>query len=191
MDLKQLRRQLRQLRRALSFEQQMQHARLATAHALRSGFLQRSKRIAVFLAQDGELSTEYLIRALWQRQREVVLPMVQAQGRLQFAPYQPHSVMQANRFGIAEPQVGLKQRLRPQTLEVVFVPLVGFDAHGQRLGMGGGFYDRSFAFRNHGGRKPLLIGWAHGCQEVALLDARPWDVRLDGIVTEKGVRWFR
>jgi 5-formyltetrahydrofolate cyclo-ligase len=190
VDLNVLRRQLRQQRRALSHEQQQYHARCAVREVLRNPVLQRARRIALFLSQDGELDTRGLTLALWRRQRRLWLPVIQRGGRMRFAEYQPHSRMRANRFGIAEPKVALKALAQPQGFDVVFVPLVGFDAQGHRLGMGGGFYDRSFAFRRQVRQRPLLIGWAHGCQQVDALPSQPWDVNLDGVVTEQGVRWF-
>ncbi|MFA6699414.1 MAG: 5-formyltetrahydrofolate cyclo-ligase [Thiomicrospira sp.] len=189
-DVKLLRRQLRQRRRALSYEQQQHHARCAVREVLRSRVLQRAWRIALFLSQDGELDTQGLIQALWRRRRQLWLPVIQRGGRMRFAQYQPHSPMSVNRFGIAEPRAALKALAQPQYFDVVFVPLVGFDGQGHRLGMGGGFYDRSFAFRRQVSHRPLLIGWAHSCQQVDALPFQPWDVNLDAVVTEQGLRWF-
>lgn len=73
-----------------------------------------------------------------------------------------------------------------------FLPLVAFDAKGRRLGMGGGFYDRAFAFKNKYKRLgPMLIGLAHSIQEVESLDVEHWDIPLDAIVTEKKVFTIR
>ncbi|HID00312.1 MAG TPA: 5-formyltetrahydrofolate cyclo-ligase [Piscirickettsiaceae bacterium] len=76
-------------------------------------------------------------------------------------------------------------------IRLVITPLVAFDANGSRLGMGGGFYDRTFACKRNGRHKPLLIGWAHACQEVAHLPRQPWDVPLDGVITEAGARAYK
>lgn len=97
--------------------------------------------------------------------------------------------MIVNRFGIPEPDRNAK-RLPSRLLSVVLLPLVGFDSDGNRLGMGGGFYDRTFGYAIHSSaRRPRLIGVAYECQRSADgLPRRPWDVPLDGVVTEAGLR---
>lgn len=93
-----------------------------------------------------------------------------------------------NRFGIPEPQQGPAHKLPTHLLDVVLMPLVGFDRAGSRLGMGGGFYDTTFAFKQQNPKgKPLLIGLAHSCQEVDSLQADNWDIPLGAIATEKEV----
>lgn len=98
--------------------------------------------------------------------------------------------MRRNRFGIPEP---LGKAVAPQRLDAVCVPLVGFDGRGRRLGMGGGFYDRTFAVnarkKRGNARGPRLIGLAHACQQVGRLPHEDWDVRLTGVVTER--KWIR
>ncbi|GAB6034439.1 5-formyltetrahydrofolate cyclo-ligase [Galenea microaerophila] len=185
-----LRQQLRQIRQSLSPLQQIHHAEQATLKLLRSPWLQRSKHIAVFLSQKGELSTEPLIQALWQRGHHVYLPVLNTlRGRpMAFAPFTPESQLLPAKFGIPEPMTVDHQHRFGNQLEVVITPLVGFDEQGHRIGMGGGFYDRTFAFKRRLHlERPKLIGWAHECQKVAHIDAQPWDVPLDAIVTEKQI----
>ena len=192
-NLNQTRRQLRERRRALSLLQQQQHAKAASQALLRSAWLQRPKRIALFLAQDGELATQNLIQALWQRHHQVYLPVIEPKtGHLKFGVFRPDTRMRPNRFNINEP---LMQRatdlLKAQQLDLIMMPLVGFDLAGRRLGMGGGFYDKTLAFKlNQPKRKPLLIGWAHACQQVKGLHSQAWDVPLDALVTENGLYKF-
>lgn len=97
----------------------------------------------------------------------------------------PTTRFEANRWGIREPRLVLSACISPAMLDLVLMPLVGFDREGRRLGMGKGFYDRAFAQRQSGRKKPMLIGVGHCCQEVApgeIVEA-PWDVRLDQLVT--------
>ncbi len=112
-------------------------------------------------------------------------------GRLWFARYRPVDPMRPNRFGIQEPQRRGRQLCPAHGLDLVLLPLVGFDTHCNRIGMGGGFYDRSFAFllRRRYWRRPLLIGLAHECQRVDAIERQPWDVPLDAVVTERGIYW--
>jgi 5-formyltetrahydrofolate cyclo-ligase len=108
---------------------------------------------------------------------------------LYFAPYTPGMAMRSNRFGILEPQVHPRHWRRAQDLDLILLPLVAFDLHGHRVGMGGGFYDRSLAFRAHRVHrvKPHLIGLAHELQKVAAVNAQHWDIPLDAIATEQHI----
>ena len=113
------------------------------------------------------------------------LPCLAPGGRLRFAPWQPGGSLIQNRYGIPEPDPASGSRLAPDELDVVLVPLVGFDRHGARLGAGGGYYDRSFAFLQQQQRpgRPLLIGIGYDMQEIDALPHQPWDVPMDLVVT--------
>lgn len=92
-----------------------------------------------------------------------------------------------NQFGIPEP-LPSSHSISPQDLDMVILPLVSFDRFGGRLGMGGGFYDRTFAFRKeNSGIKPILLGVAHSCQESERLSLDVWDIPLDVIVTDRHI----
>lgn len=106
---------------------------------------------------------------------------------MRFAAYQAHTQLKLNRYGIAEPDN--LDFLPAAALDLVIVPLLGFDKHGQRLGSGAGHYDRTFAFLNNLVKpsKPVLIGLAYELQAVTTLPAASWDVRLDHIITENAV----
>jgi 5-formyltetrahydrofolate cyclo-ligase len=94
-----------------------------------------------------------------------------------------------NQFSIPEPSIRLRQPTKPWALDLVIMPLVAFDADCNRLGMGGGYYDRTFAYLNKRRfwRKPILIGVAHECQRVANLESEVWDIPLDAVVTEEKI----
>ena len=103
-----------------------------------------------------------------------------------FAPYEKHTRLKKNCFGILEPVFQKKQLKTALQMDLVMAPLVGFDEQGNRMGMGGGFYDRTLARLNNSAMKrPLLIGLAHHCQEVEQLQAQSWDIPLDIIATDK------
>jgi 5-formyltetrahydrofolate cyclo-ligase len=106
-----------------------------------------------------------------------------------FVPPGPR--LRINRYGIAE--FDSSQRAAPWSMQYVFLPLVGFDARGNRLGMGAGFYDRALAFRRQRRhwRGPRLIGIAHSCQEAPSIEPLATDIPLDAVVTERGIRVFR
>ena len=107
-------------------------------------------------------------------------------------PYTETTPMAVNYFGIPEPDISPRKRCPPRALDVVLMPLVAFDESGNRLGMGGGFYDQTFSYKSRAANvsKPLLIGVAYEFQRVDLLPTNWWDIGLDGIVTENGYRPF-
>jgi 5-formyltetrahydrofolate cyclo-ligase len=111
------------------------------------------------------------------------LPLHILQMRLP-AQWRNGDALGSNRYGIPEPMLAAESCLAPEAMQAVVLPLLGFSRSGQRLGMGGGYYDASFAFRRHQSAPPLLIGAAFACQEIESLDAQDWDVALDGVATE-------
>lgn len=151
--------------------------------------LARARRIAVYAAVGGELSCEPFAREAWRRGRRLYLPILAGRA-LRFGPYDPRGQLVPNRFGIGEPSAG--PQVSARALDVVLAPLVAFDATGQRLGMGGGYYDRTLRRRSASRRwrRPLVIGIAHACQQVARIDGRAWDVPLDAVVTDRVVKKF-
>jgi 5-formyltetrahydrofolate cyclo-ligase len=186
---------MRARRRALSLREREQCARSAARHLSRSPLFRRSRRIACYLAQDGEMDPAPLMASAWAMGKTLYLPALHAMpaGSLWFAPYRPGAPLRYNRFDIPEPDVPLRQMVRAQDLDLVLAPLVAFDAAGNRLGMGKAFYDRSLAFlqqRRHWLR-PRVVGFAYGFQEVAQLNPHPWDIPLHAVATESGLRELR
>ncbi|TVQ87654.1 MAG: 5-formyltetrahydrofolate cyclo-ligase [Chromatiaceae bacterium] len=188
-----LRRDLRAARRALSPRQQRQHAAAVARHLGRNPRLRRVRRIALYLPADGEVDPGPLRERLARPVRRWYLPVLRQhpRGRLWFVRQRRGERLRRNRFGIPEPLRRSGAILPGHALDLVLVPLVGFDGRCNRLGMGGGFYDRSLAFRRwrRHWQRPLLIGLAHECQRVAQIAARPWDVPVDAVVTELGLQW--
>ena len=193
-DTSELRRTLRERRQQLSVQQQRDHAQQACQFLTESNLLKDVKRIAVFLTRDGELSTKHLIEKLWKQEGlEVYLPALETvpERCMSFSRYTPDTKLVLSRFNIPEPDVNFSEQLTGAELDLIITPLVGFDSEGNRIGMGGGYYDRTFAFKQlKPESKPLLVGWAHSCQAVEQLDKQPWDVPINAIITERGlVRW--
>ena len=154
-----------------------------------SPLLERSRRLAAYLPHGGEPDLQVVLDAAVKQGCETFLPVVQSkpEPHLIFRHWQPGEPLESNQYGIPEPPKG-KREVSPETLCAVLVPLVAFDPRGNRLGMGAGYYDRSFAFlREHPTvSRPALIGTAWEFQQVAELQAHKWDVPLDATVTEKG-----
>lgn len=191
---RQLRQQLRDRRQSISPQQHAHAAFSAMRHLQRLPMFRRARHIAAYLANDGELSTEKILHRIVRAHKQLYLPVIHAQRgavRMTFHRYRPRQHLGANRYGIAEPRWRRSPGHAPHKLDLVLVPLVGFDSRGRRLGMGGGFYDRTFAYkaRRNGPQSPKLVGLAHSCQRVAALPEDDWDIPLDAIVTEQGVLW--
>ncbi|HAI47668.1 MAG TPA: 5-formyltetrahydrofolate cyclo-ligase, partial [Stenotrophomonas sp.] len=138
--------------------------------------------VAGYWAMDGEIALHR-----WQMQLppslQYCLPIL-AGDTLRFAPWRPGLPLTANRYGIPEPDLAPAHTLAPEQMTLVVAPLVGFDAQGRRLGMGGGWYDRSFAFRHQRPAPPWLVGVGFSVQQVDDLPIQPWDVAVDAICTE-------
>lgn len=189
-----IRRQMRRQRRALS-QAERREAALALARQLgNSPLFLRSEHIAFYLANDGEVELQPLIERAWAMGKQCYLPVLSPafHNRLWFAPYQPDTPLRRNQFRILEPALPWHAMRAACAIDLMLTPLVAFDAAGNRLGMGGGFYDRTLAYlqhRNHW-RKPLLIGTAYEFQQVASLPHATWDVPLHGVATEQALYRF-
>ncbi len=191
-----LRRQLRERRRALAPEARHAAARALALRLFESTWFRHSRRIACYLPVDGEIDTALLIeRVHRQARRRCYLPVLSHihHDRLWFAPIGRAARYRDNRYGIPEPRVPARVLVRAQELDVILLPLVGFDAELNRLGMGGGFYDRSLEFlrHRHHWRKPRLVGLAYDFQKIERLPREAWDIALDAIVTDRAVYTHR
>jgi 5-formyltetrahydrofolate cyclo-ligase len=187
LDRASLRKTLRERRAALPAAERIAAAQAVVAQLEQVPEFMTDRRIGGYWAVDGELPLAALMGGLRAREQQYCLPVVGADRLLRFAPWRPGGAIATNRFGIPEPVVAAADLLAPADLDVVLVPLLGFDRNGHRLGFGGGWYDRSFAFL--AGRadvgKPVLVGVAYALQEIDALDAQSWDVRLDYVATER------
>ncbi|QTF94290.1 MAG: 5-formyltetrahydrofolate cyclo-ligase [Halomonas sp. BM-2019] len=185
-----LRAELRRRRRALTPRQRLEASERLCRGLRRLPEVQRTRRVALYLPNDGEIDPTPLIDWFRRRGARVHLPVLRplSRNRLWFVHYHPGTPMVTNRYGIPEPHTRhgahRARRLPAWALDLILLPLVGFDEAGQRMGMGGGFYDRSLAFTRRPGPRPRLIGLAHECQRVERLPAAPWDVPLDAIVSD-------
>ena len=188
------RKQLRRQRCALDPAERLQRSRQLCQRLTQHPLFRNSQRIAAYLSADGEVDAHPLIEHAWSVGKQVFLPVLRPFGdnRLWFARYEADTPLVKNRYGIAEPEIDHNRRVEAWALDLVLTPLVGFDAHGNRLGMGGGFYDRSFAhlLRRRHWLKPRLVGLAFDFQQVTRLPAQRWDVPLTAVATENRITEF-
>jgi len=188
----QLRRMLRKARRELTPSQQRKAAQGLYRQLAQQPLFRRARHISLYLPTDGEIDPRLLLRAAQRRGKATYLPVLSAWPRTKmvFQRVRPGDKLLPNRFRILEPRVNANRQRPVWALDLVLLPLVGFDDVGGRLGMGGGFYDRSLAYlaRRQSWRKPTLLGLAHECQKVERLAQASWDVPLAGTVTDK--QWY-
>jgi len=165
--------------------------RMAAADALAKSLEQLPEflvdaRIAGYWAVGGEMPLHAAYASLRSREQNYFLPLLAEGGLLRFAAWQPGAPLRHNRYGIPEPDVA-QAGLAARELDLVLLPLLGFDRNGNRLGMGAGYYDRSFAFLRDAQRpaRPVLVGIGYHFQELAEIAPQAWDIRLDFIATDR------
>jgi 5-formyltetrahydrofolate cyclo-ligase len=187
---KEIRQQIRTQRLALSSEQQYSAARALLEHFSNDSKIKQAQHLAIYLSNDGELDTQPLIDWCWQQGKNVYLPVIHpfTQGHLLFLRYTMHTPLVKNHYGIAEPKLDVRSVILPKQLDIICTPLVAFDCNGGRLGMGGGFYDRTLSswyqcFKTNKSAKPYPVGIAHNCQQVSLLPCESWDIPLPEVFT--------
>ena len=182
-----LRQRNRKLRAGLAAEELEAAAAAVAERIFELPEFARAERLAAYAAVNGEIGLDPVIKHALAEGKQVLLPNLDRE-TLRFSPYFHGQLMRVNRFRLLEPDVGDDAMLAPEELDLVLAPLVVFDDQCNRIGMGGGYYDRSFAFRKDPARtSPVLIGVAHEMQKVAHIEPEAWDVRLDKIVTDCAV----
>lgn len=181
-----LRQRIRQQRRSITRAEADDCAEQLAHRTARHALVLKSQRVASYLASDGEIDPYPLMQSLWKSGKTVYLPVLVPFSRhnLWFAEFNPTDTLVFNRFGIPEP--ARRRLIKSSTLDLVLTPLVAFDSNGHRIGMGGGYYDRSFAFlrRRQHWRKPRLLGLAYELQKQTSIQPNDWDIPLDAIATE-------
>ena len=183
----QLRQRNRKLRAGLDAAKLAEAAKCLAQRILALDEYHQSQQLAAYFAVNGEIGLDPVIDHALAAGKQVYLPNLDQQA-LRFSPYFHAQKMRINKFQLPEPDVDETEMLVPGELDLVLAPLVVFDSERNRIGMGGGFYDRSFAFRkNPESTTPVLIGVAHEIQKVDRINPQDWDVRLDMIVTDQAV----
>lgn len=180
-----IRKKMRLDRRNLSDSQQKKASSDLLARLSQHPKVLNAQKIAISLAFDGEIDTLSFIKWCWAKNKQIYLPVLHpfSKGYLLFLQYSPLSEMVTNQYEIAEPKLQLSQVCPMDTLDIIFTPLVAFDNDGNRIGMGGGYYDRMLTpwYQNKTG--PYPIGLAHDLQQVDKLPVESWDVPLPEIIT--------
>ncbi len=184
-----LRLQKRQLRRALTEEDQERAAWQLARQLSTLPLFRGARHLGLYVANDGEIDPGYILSMAQNQGKSCYLPRLsKLKWRpMVFAKDHPEAVYELNRFGIPEPKTSHRNTLIALELDLLLLPLVAFDTKGNRLGMGGGYYDRTLSHLNRQKqwRRPRVIGLAHELQKVDQLKNKSWDVTLDGIITDQ------
>ncbi|PCI37761.1 MAG: 5-formyltetrahydrofolate cyclo-ligase [Thiotrichales bacterium] len=183
-----LRKELRQKRDSLSPEH-IQRASFDITNNLKNWlFLENMQHIAVYASLNKEISLNAFVNQMWQQQKHCYLPVLHPymERSLLFMPHHKNNALVNNNYGISEPSFNIDTVRAAWELDVIFLPLLAFDSSGNRLGMGGGFYDKTLSFKQFG-QKPYLVGCAYSFQEKQQLPCESWDIKLDAVITEKQV----
>lgn len=182
-----LRAPLIQARKKLSTSEVSEKSKSIVKTIVESDYFKSSHNIAFYHAVNGEADPQALLSSVGKnQQKQFYLPVLSkklSQG-LVFAPFSQKTIFKNNKFSIPEPVIESDKTRNANELDLIIVPLLGFDRKGNRLGMGGGYYDRSLSFRLNNKNKPVLIGFAYKFQELDNITHEPWDVKLDFIATE-------
>lgn len=185
-----LRKRLRALRAAVPPTARKRAGIALVRLALGQRLLHRKSRVGFYIPAKGEIDVLPLLDRALGLGLDCYLPIVPGRGRrkLWFTRLGDHPAWRMNRYGIPEYHHSATRRVRAQHLDLLFMPLLGFDGRGFRIGMGGGYYDASLGFlrRRRHWRKPRLVGVAFAAQQVVRVPNDPWDVALQGILTERG-----
>lgn len=178
---RELRQQIRAKRRALSEEQQRSAEARVLAQVKDLPEIESAQHIALYASdkKEGELQTQELIVYLWSKAKKLYLPRIVSgkKGEMEFYSYTPDSKLIPNKYGVLEPDPNQERCILASELDIIITPLVVFDKENNRLGMGGGFYDRYLTGWQQRG-KPIPVGIAHACQRVDRLVTEEWDVPL-------------
>jgi len=186
--MKEIRNIIKEKRSQLS-EKELHLTSKAITERIRSfKFPKELTKIGIYYAVNNEVDVHPLCKILWQESKRVYLPIVEKK-KLLFGEYRDTSNLKNNRFKIPEPIVGIESQISAFELDLIFMPLVAFDPMGNRIGMGGGFYDRTLDNKqlDNDLKKPILVGVAYEFQKQNQIQPNPWDIPLDMIFTESKI----
>ena len=175
-----LRRRLRERRAAVSSLLRDEASRQSAAHLPLLPAWPDCRRVAVYKPSAEEFETSAIVARARGEGMAIYLPVIEPGARLTFALWCEDDSLVQNRFGLAEPGPDAP-RIALAELDVIFLPVVGWDRRGGRLGMGGGYYDRTL----EGQSGATLVGLAYASQECDDIPRETWDVPLDFVLTER------
>ena len=182
--MNQLRAKALRARREMDEQERAAASELICKRVIHSGFFFASHSIACYLPMEDEVDTHSIIEAAWRANKRIFVPVLREHRKMLFRELSHKTPLVQNSFGVWEPVDG--KLISPRHLDIAITPTVAFDQNNNRIGMGGGYFDRCFAYLRHRQNwfRPKLIGVAFACQEVEEIRANPWDIRLYRIFSD-------
>jgi 5-formyltetrahydrofolate cyclo-ligase len=190
LNKKNIRKHFQEIRRQISAKERINAAEMVVEHLTHSPLFKQSQHIACYMHVHHELATQGIIEAIWHAKKYCYLPILNEDKSLTFVLYQKGDALKLNQYAIPEPKK-VTQWLGPETLDLILMPLVAFDKRGNRIGTGGGYYDRTLAHVDFSKQhKPYIVGLAYAAQQADELPHESWDISLDAVLTENGIKPF-
>lgn len=184
-----LRQQKRSTRRSLTCEQQKQASLDLCQQLINRPEIKKSQAIASYISNDGEIDLAAFHQWCWKNGKSIYLPVLHpfSKGNLLFLKYEQNTIMHSNKYGIIEPKLSITLVRPINRLNIIIAPLVAFDEQANRLGMGGGYYDRTLMpiFTLPKANQPIILGVAHECQKTDIMDVQSWDIPMTKIITDQ------
>jgi len=182
--MKELRRKALRARREMSREARAKSSLIICRRVLACREFIACKTVACYLPMDDEVDTLQIIERAWRANKRIFAPVLIGRREMLFREIRPETTLRRNSFGLWEPETG--ETIQARNLDLVITPTVAFDENNNRIGMGGGYYDRCFShlrYRKHWLR-PKLIGVAFACQNIEKISPNVWDIRLYGVISD-------
>jgi len=171
-------------RRSLFNDEKINASKAITSAIIKSNYFKESNNIGCYLSMNEEVNTKFLIEAIQKSGKSLFLPKIQPGATINFIQTNKDTKYSSNQYGIKEPLSNEDYDIKK--IDLIIVPLVAFDSKGNRIGMGGGYYDKKFQYLTQNDKKPLLIGIAFDCQQFKKIQSDKWDVSLKHIFIESG-----
>ncbi len=182
--MKDLRRKALLARREMCPDARATSSSIICSRVLRNREFFAAHAVASYLPMEDEVDTLSVIERAWRANKRIFVPVLRSRREMSFREIRPETTLRKNSFGLWEPETG--ETIQPRDLDLVITPTVAFDENNNRIGMGGGYYDRCFSFlryRRHWLR-PKLIGVAFACQKIEKISPNVWDIRLYDVISE-------
>ena len=173
-----LRRKALRARRDMDADERATASELICKRVIKSGIFFSSHMIGCYLPTSDEVDTRSIIERGWRANKRIFVPVLRKGRQMSFREIRPETSLHRNAYGVWEPLDG--DTISPHKLDIAIAPTVAFDDDNNRIGMGGGYFDRCFSYLRHRENwlRPKLIGVAFQCQKVEKITPNTWDIRL-------------
>lgn len=189
-----IRKKICAARAALAISLREEAAKKVCQYVIALPAFKQARFIGLYWPHNEELNPLPILEQAIALNKYCYLPILHPEedNSLLFLPYEQKTVLTLNKYGIPQPEFhgNYDNALAINEISIMFIPLVAFDAKGFRLGMGKGYYDETLNKSFNETQQPLFIGLGYAMQEINSLPKDHWDLQLDGVITEQGLKIF-